>query len=124
MDKIGGTWVLSERSPTRGGCIEKQYQASARFRRLPRLAATTSSSTAIGQAIPSWRSKDWLKTKCRKNIRRMEARLSPVNPHGEDDGSFYRPKGTRQATFERLWEEHWTATRMCSRAPCYASSPA
>ena len=40
-----------------------------------------------------------------RNIRRIEARLSPVNPHGEDDGCFYRPKGMRQATFERLWEE-------------------
>jgi hypothetical protein len=40
-----------------------------------------------------------------RNIRRIEARLSPVNPHGEDDGCFYRPKGMRQATFERLREE-------------------
>jgi hypothetical protein len=40
-----------------------------------------------------------------RNIRRIEARLSPVNPHGEDDGCFYRPRGMRQATFERLWEE-------------------
>ena len=38
-----------------------------------------------------------------RNIRRIEARLSPVNPHGEDDGCFYRPKGMRLATFERLW---------------------
>ena len=40
-----------------------------------------------------------------RNIRRIEARLSPVNPHGEDDGCFYRPKFMRQTTFERLWEE-------------------
>ena len=40
-----------------------------------------------------------------RNIRRIEARLSPVNPHGEDDGCFYRPKFMRQRTFERLWEE-------------------
>ena len=40
-----------------------------------------------------------------RNIRRIEARLSPVNPQGEEDGSLYRPRGMRQATFERLWEE-------------------
>ena len=33
-----------------------------------------------------------------RNIRRIEARLSPVN-------CFYRPKFMRQATFERLWQE-------------------
>ena len=32
-----------------------------------------------------------------RNIRRIEARLSPVNLHGEDDGCFYRPRGMRQA---------------------------
>jgi hypothetical protein len=40
-----------------------------------------------------------------RNIRRIEARLSPLNPHGEEDGSLYRARGMRQATFERLWEE-------------------
>ena len=40
-----------------------------------------------------------------RNIRRIEARLSPVNPKGEDDGCFYRAKGMRQKTFERLWAE-------------------
>ena len=40
-----------------------------------------------------------------RNIRRIEARLSPVNPRGIDDGCFYRAKGMRQKTFERLWAE-------------------
>jgi hypothetical protein len=40
-----------------------------------------------------------------RNIRRIEARLSPVNPKDVDDGCFYRPKGMRQRTFERLWAE-------------------
>jgi hypothetical protein len=40
-----------------------------------------------------------------RNIRRIEARLSPVNPRGEEDGSLYRPSGMRRATFERLWAE-------------------
>jgi len=40
-----------------------------------------------------------------RNIRRIEARLSPVNPKGIDDGCFYRAKGMRQKTFERLWAE-------------------
>jgi hypothetical protein len=40
-----------------------------------------------------------------RNIARIEARLSPVNPEGIDDGCFYRAKGMRQKTFERLWEE-------------------
>jgi hypothetical protein len=41
-----------------------------------------------------------------RNIRRIEARLSPLNPKGLDDGCFYRAKGMRQKTFERLWAEH------------------
>jgi hypothetical protein len=28
-----------------------------------------------------------------------------VNPKGLDDGCFYRAKGMRQKTFERLWAE-------------------
>lgn len=40
-----------------------------------------------------------------RNIRHIEARLSPVNPKGIDDGCFYRAKGMRQKTFERLWDE-------------------
>lgn len=40
-----------------------------------------------------------------RNIRRIEARLSDVNPRGEVDGLLYRPKNMRQATFEHLWEE-------------------
>ena len=40
-----------------------------------------------------------------RNIRRIEARLSPVNPQGIDDGCLYRAKGMRQKTFERLWAE-------------------
>ena len=40
-----------------------------------------------------------------RNIARIEARLSPVNAKGEDDGCYYRPKGMREATFQRLWTE-------------------
>ena len=40
-----------------------------------------------------------------RNIARIEARLSPVNPKGLEDGCFYRAKGMRQKTFERLWTE-------------------
>lgn len=40
-----------------------------------------------------------------RNIRRIEARLSPVNLKGEDDGCYYRPRGMRQKTVERLWAE-------------------
>ena len=40
-----------------------------------------------------------------RNIARIEARLSPVNPQGVDDGCYYRPKGMREATFRRLWDE-------------------
>ena len=28
-----------------------------------------------------------------------------MNPQGVDDGSYYRPKGMREATFQRLWGE-------------------
>jgi hypothetical protein len=37
--------------------------------------------------------------------RRIEARLSPPNPKGEDDSCLHRPKGMRQRTFARLWAE-------------------
>ena len=40
-----------------------------------------------------------------RNIARIEARLSPMNPQGVDDGCYYRPKGMREATFQRLWGE-------------------
>ena len=30
-----------------------------------------------------------------RNIARIEARLSPMNPQGVDDGCYYRPKGMR-----------------------------
>lgn len=40
-----------------------------------------------------------------RNIARIEARLSPLNPKGEDDGCLYRPKGMRQRTFARQWAE-------------------
>ena len=38
-----------------------------------------------------------------RNIRRIEARLSPVNPKGVEDGCFYRAKNMRHKTLERLW---------------------
>jgi hypothetical protein len=40
-----------------------------------------------------------------RNICSIEARLSPVNSEGEDDGCLYRARGMRQRTFERLWAE-------------------
>jgi hypothetical protein len=40
-----------------------------------------------------------------RNIARIEARLSQVNPKGEEDGLLYRPKNMREATFQRLWAE-------------------
>ena len=39
-----------------------------------------------------------------RNIRRIEARLSPVNPKGEDDGCFYRPKFMRKTVRASLGE--------------------
>lgn len=46
-----------------------------------------------------------------RNIRRIESRLSEVNPRDKVDGLLYRPKGMRQTTLSVCGESS-TATRM------------